>query len=133
MNSSNMPTVLIVNPDLLSSSRIESALKSLGWAVVTARTQDEALARLRHITPMLVLINFNIEGLQPLVITERAKSLHPQVKVLGFISHTRLSEVRPKAQIAGCDKLVANSALQERLPQILAGLFPKLPAIKNIK
>ncbi|CEK19717.1 response regulator [Chthonomonas calidirosea] len=133
MNPSSTPTVLIVNPDLLSSSRLESALKSLGWSVITARTQDEALARLHHLTPTLVLINFNIEGLQPLVITERAKSLHPSIKVLGFISHTRLSEMRPKAQIAGCDKLVANSALQERLPQILAGLFPKRAALKNAK
>ncbi len=48
----------------------------------------------------------------------RLKSLGAR-HVIGFISHTLIPDVREEARAAGADMVCANSAITQRLPEIV--------------
>ena len=118
------PQVLVIDEDLLFSVRIEKTLQKAGYDVHVSGNREEALeiARGHHLA--LTIINFGRENLAPLETTEKLKGQPNSAPVLGFISHTMIPEVRPKAMEAGCDLLVANSALTLRLRQLVEKLAP---------
>ena len=49
----------------------------------------------------------------------------PDIPIVGFTNHTDTSGMR-KANAAGFDQVLARSALQERLPQIVEELVPSV-------
>lgn len=122
---SEAPEILVVETDLFFAVRIETTLQKLGYAVYVARTGGEAISRAEQCLPALVIIDFGREHLVPGEVVKRIKSLPHAPPVLGFVSHKWIPQVRPNALAAGCDLLVANSALSMRLPQLVAKLAPR--------
>ena len=76
----------------------------------------EALEYARQHKPILVIINFGSDRLAPADTTRHLKELPEPPRVMGFVPHVWMPQVRPNAMAAGCDLLVANSALVMRLP-----------------
>lgn len=117
--------ILVVEDDLFFGVRIEKTLQKLGYAVRMAKSRDEALALAEAHPSALVIVNFGRDQLEPLEVVRRIKALPHAPPVLGFVSHKWIPQVRPNAMAAGCDLLVANSALSMRLPQLVAKLAPQ--------
>jgi len=117
--------ILVIEDDLFFGVRIEKTLQRLGYGVRMAKSRDEALALAEAHRPALVIVNFGREPLDPPEVVRRIKALPHAPPVLGFISHKWMPQVRPNAMAAGCDLLVANSALSMRLPQLVAKLAPQ--------
>ena len=118
------PRVLVIDEDLLFSIRIENTLKRSGYEVVVTGNSEEAIAIAGENRLSLTIINFGRDGLRPLETTQRLKSTFQPAPVLGFLSHKLIPEVRDAAREAGCDLLVANSALVLRLTQLVGRLAP---------
>lgn len=120
-----MPTALVIESDLFFSVRIEKTLQKMGYAVKVATTGEQALAEAAANPPDIVIVNFGEERLHAEETTRKLKDAHSAALVLGHISHVNMPFVRPNAIHAGCDLLVANSALTMRLPQLVEKLLGK--------
>jgi CheY-like chemotaxis protein len=122
MNQSN---VLVIEDDLFFSVRIETVLQKMGYAVTVIGDHVKALEHARQHKPALVIINFGSDRLAPADTTRHLKELPDPPPVMGFVPHVWMPQVRPSAMAAGCDLLVANSALVMRLPQLVGKLLAK--------
>lgn len=124
--------VLVVESDLFFSARIESVLTKLGYEVKILGDEERAVRWAAENSPALAIVNFGSSKFAPAEIVEKLKALPRTFPVMGFVSHKWLPEVRPNAMAAGCDLVVANSALNLRLPQLVARLIPDDGSAANI-
>ena len=118
------PRVMVIDEDLLFSIRIETTLKKLGYEVYVTKNPEEALSIAQEDRLSLTILNYGREALNPLDTTAKLKALLQPAPILGFLSHKLIPDIRVAAREAGCDLLVANSALVMRLPQLVARLAP---------
>jgi CheY-like chemotaxis protein len=116
---SALPKVLLAEDDLFFSARLLSVLDKLGYQTYTARTQDEALQKAAEIRPPLVILNLASKRVGGAELIRRLKGREPAPRVIAYLSHTRIPEIRDEVLAAGADKVCANSAITMRLPQIL--------------
>jgi len=118
------PRVLVIDEDLLFSTRVESTLGKLGYEVFVTNDPEEAVEIAESSRLALTIVNFGREGLEPLKTVAKLKLVFQPSPILGFLSHKLIPDVRDEAREAGCDLLVANSALVMRLPQLMQRLAP---------
>ena len=74
----------------------------------------------RHRTkPSLIIFDLNFESAQPLKLITKLKSKTETkgISLIGYLSHIQ-AELKQQAQEAGCDMVMARSALSQNLPQI---------------
>ena len=124
MTGSAKPRVLVVDEDLLFTVRIETTLRKLGYDVFVTGNAEEAVTIAEAMDLSLVIINFGREGLQPMETTAKLKAVYQPALVLGYISHKLIPGLRDQAREAGCDMLVANSAMVLRLVPLVERLAP---------
>ncbi|HET6614800.1 MAG TPA: hypothetical protein VFH62_02835 [Dehalococcoidia bacterium] len=112
-------TAVIAVSELLFQSRIDGALRALGFDTVgadTAQRLDDALAA----KPDIVLINVQERAFEARDAIARAKA--SDARVLAFGQHTSPAELRA-ARDAGADIAVPRSEVAERLPELVERLF----------
>ena len=114
---------LVIEDDLFFSVRIETVLQKMGYAVTVISDHTKALETAAQKNPVLVIINFGSDRLSPADTVRQLKTLPDPPAIMGFVPHVWMPQVRPAAMAAGCDLLVANSALVMRLPQLVAKLL----------
>jgi hypothetical protein len=108
-------SVLVHGADLLAYSRIEATLRHLGHDVTRTRTgvepaaADIAICDVEHVDP------------------DEALLLLRPARVLGFGSHEQPHALR-RARQAGFDRVVARSAIAERLPELVDELLATAPS-----
>ena len=119
------PFVLVVEDDLFFSVRIETMLRKAGYAAQVVTQGDAAIQAAAAHSPALIILSFSGKRFDAADITRRLKALPDPAPVLGFVSHVWMPQVRPNAMAAGCDMLVANSALTLRLPQLVEKMLSK--------
>ena len=115
-------SVLLVNDDLFLSTRILSVLKQLGIATTYATSLSQARESLESCRPGLVMINLNSTRLGGVQAITELKSFG-SARILAFINHTRIPEIKSAAITAGAERIVANSAISMRLPYILRSMM----------
>jgi len=113
------PAIVAVVEDLFFAAKIGETARRAGVAVAIVTTEE---ALLKHVAekPRLVIIDLNLNALQPLPLITRLKS-HPDLQrtsVLGFVSHVQ-GDLKLEAQKAGCDVVLARSSFSQNLPLIL--------------
>jgi CheY-like chemotaxis protein len=118
------PCVLVIDEDLLFSIRVETTLRKLGYDVLVTASPEEAITIAEGERLDLTIINFGRENLHPLETVARIKAARQPAPVMGFLSHKLIPGMRDAAREAGCDLLVANSALVLRLAQLVQRLAP---------
>lgn len=119
-----MKPILLYCDDLFFAGRIESVLRHLGYAPQTAMSLQAAEDTLKTLQPALVIVRFDKEKPEPFTLAEIIKRLPGAPPVLGFMPHVLIPETRARAKESGCDLLVPNSSITQKLPQILARLLP---------
>jgi len=114
-------TVLVAVDDLFFSSKISETAKQLGVPIVFARSQDEVIARAVTEKPALLIIDLNSTRCLPIEtigqIKDDADLRH--IPVVGFLSHVQ-ADLKVKASMAGCDRILPRSVFTSHLPKILA-------------
>jgi CheY-like chemotaxis protein len=123
--------VLVFEDDLLFASRLELGLQANGYRAQFV-TQVPDLREALKGAPVLVLANVGSDRIPwpGLVAMAKARRLPPHPRVLGYGPHVDLqprqgpgaerSGLRQQALDAGCDAIVARSALAKNLASLLA-------------
>ncbi len=87
MNSTPLPGVLVVDddPDLLRL--VEIRLSSAGYAVTTAASAEQALARMSVARPLLLLTDLRMAGMDGMGLFETVREQNPALPVIILTAH----------------------------------------------
>jgi hypothetical protein len=109
-------TYALYSDDLFWSSKIIETAKALGHAVVRAKSIDEV----EKLAPGVLIVDLNTRGVDVTALRAAA----PEAKLRAFGRHTD-QEGLERARAAGCDPVLARSALQAKLHEYLAEWLSK--------
>lgn len=113
-------TVLVAVDDLFFASKISETARQLGISLLFARSQDEVIARALTERPALVIFDLNSSRCSPIEtigqIKDDADLRH--IPIVGFLSHVQ-ADLKVKATMAGCDRVMPRSVFATHLPKIL--------------
>jgi PleD family two-component response regulator len=110
--------VLAVVSDLFFSVKISEAAKRNGLALEFVKEGRELMEKAK-VKPSLIVFDLNFESAAPLDLIAQLKG-NPETKgisLLGYLSHLQ-GELKMQAQAAGCDMVMARSALSQNMLQI---------------
>ena len=110
---------IILDSNLMLSTRIEKGLQLLGYEVRVTSNTAELHAILENFQPSLVVINYNDTSYDALEVTKFLSSYQNSAHILGYVAHGEIPQLRPAAYAAGCQLLVANSAITSKLSQLV--------------
>jgi CheY-like chemotaxis protein len=115
-----MKRVILLEGNLIMSSKIVSLLRSLGYDVKTVQRWKALEGLLEEVKPKLVLINIEgIEGIEPL---RKLKESKPEIPVVVYCSH-RNTELQEEARRLGAEAVVPNSLVVSGLGEIVGRLI----------
>jgi PleD family two-component response regulator len=110
--------VLAVVSDLFFSVKLTDAAKRAGLSLEFVKEPKDLLVKALE-KPSLIIFDLNFEPAQPLKLIARlkGKSETKGISLIGYLSHIQ-GELKQQAQEAGCDMVLARSALSQNLPLI---------------
>jgi PleD family two-component response regulator len=110
--------VLAVVSDLFFTVKLTEAAKRSGLALEFVKEPKEVIEKAQT-KPSLIIFDLNFESAQPLKLITKLKSKAETkgISLIGYLSHIQ-AELKQQAQEAGCDMVMARSALSQNLPQI---------------
>jgi PleD family two-component response regulator len=110
--------VLAVVNDLFFSVKISEAAKRNGLALEFVKESGEVLEKAKG-KPSLIVFDLNFDAVDPLELIAKLKASAETkgVSLLGYLSHLQ-SELKVKAQDAGCDMVLARSAFSQNMLMI---------------
>jgi CheY-like chemotaxis protein len=111
--------VLAVVEDLFFTAKINESAKHAGISVEFVKSEKDAIERAKA-SPALIIIDLNCHSIDPLKLVGTLKSDEEtkRISLIGYLSHVQ-TELKLKAQQAGCDIVMPRSAFSQNLPQIL--------------
>jgi PleD family two-component response regulator len=118
MQKQESKRVLAVVSDLFFSVKLSEAAKRNGLAIEFVKDAAEVLEKAKS-RPTVIVFDLNFDAVEPLKLIAQLKS-NPEtrgVSLIGYLSHVQ-GELKQQAQEAGCDMVMARSALSQNLMQI---------------
>jgi PleD family two-component response regulator len=103
---------------LFFSVKLNEAAKRNGLAIEFVKDGQELLDKAK-LKPTVIVFDLNFESVEPLKLISKLKG-SPEtrsVSLIGYLSHLQ-GELKQQAQEAGCDMVMARSALSQNLMQI---------------
>ncbi len=114
---------VIIDDNLMTASRMASQLRAAGYAVNFI--QPAALHEQVNNGPDVIVINYgpySNDFSAAAALTASAHALFPSSKILGYVSHGLVADLKRVVMPAGCNLLAANSVASSRLPALLSRL-----------
>ena len=110
--------VLAVVTDLFFSVKLSEAAKRNGLALEFVKEGKEVLEKAKT-KPALIVFDLNFESVSPLALIAKLKGNAETkgISLIGYLSHIQ-GELKIQAQEAGCDMVLARSALSQNMLQI---------------
>jgi PleD family two-component response regulator len=118
MQKQESKRVLAVVSDLFFSVKLSEAAKRNGLAIEFVKEGSELIEKAKD-RPTVIVFDLNFEAVEPLKLISQLKG-SPEtrgVSLIGYLSHIQ-GELKQQAQEAGCDMVMARSALSQNLMQI---------------
>lgn len=119
MQNAGSKRILAVVSDLFFSVKLSEAAKRASLALEFVKEQEQVLHKAHHEKPALIIFDLNFDSVEPIHLITRLKGA-PETKginLIGYLSHVQ-GELKHTAQEAGCDMVMARSALSQNLPLI---------------
>lgn len=118
MQTNAAKRVLAVVSDLFFSVKLTEAAKRCGLELEFVKDPTEVLEKAKE-KPTLIVFDLNFDAAEPLKLIGELKghSSTKGISLLGYLSHVQV-ELKQSAQEAGCDMVMARSALSQNLTQI---------------
>jgi CheY-like chemotaxis protein len=113
-----MPWILAVVSDLMFTVKIQDAAKRAGAQAKFVASHTRALEKLKD-KPALVILDLNFDLADPINLIAPVKAAG--IPTLGYLSHVQ-TELRRKADEAGCDSVVPRSTFSQKLPELITKL-----------
>ncbi|MDQ7038571.1 MAG: response regulator [Aquificota bacterium] len=105
--------VLLVDGNMMTSSKIASLLRTSGYEVLTLKDGD-----LSDVKVALV----NLEALGGEKALESIKKEHPHIKVIAYCGHKN-TDLKARARDLGADLVVPNSRIVVEAPDLVRSLL----------
>src|SRR6202050_1958542 len=113
----NTATILVVDDEPQLRRAMKATLTDLGYSVIDAKTGEEALEKLRHETPELVLLDLNMPGIGGLETCRAIRETSDLPIIVLSVRNTEHDKV--DALDAGADDYVTKPfGIQEMLARI---------------
>jgi CheY-like chemotaxis protein len=120
MQEATSGTVVVLDDNLLFSASLTAGLKRLGYEPLLLSDEKGAAGRAAAARPIAVLIN--LASLRwdsnALVRSIKADPALSHVPLVGYTGHTEVDRI-DAGRAAGCDLIVANSAVSSDLAAVL--------------
>jgi CheY-like chemotaxis protein len=119
------PVVVVLDDNLLFSSGLVAVLKRLGYTARVIDREGGAVSRVAAARPVIILVNLASRGWDGVALVRqlRATSDLAGVPIVGFTGHTEVAQIEA-ARAAGCNRVVANSAISSDLGSVLRSVLP---------
>jgi len=117
--------ILLVDDSQVITDLLREELQDHGHfeVVDVARNGQEALDKVRALTPDLVITDYRMPGMDGLEATQLIKAQPDAPKVL-LISMESSDSMEARAKRAGADAFCKKVFLHDRLTRLIQGLFP---------
>lgn len=152
-----MPTLFLIEDEETLAKNIERFLERHGWDVETASNAEDALKRVASVSPDVIVLDFNLPGMDGLATLSILRERDPQARVVMLTGHANI-QLAVDAMKAGAaefltkpvaladlkhvlDKLVKEGRLREEIAYYhsrdaggldnLIGECPELTALKS--
>jgi CheY-like chemotaxis protein len=114
--------ILIVDDNPMNLKLEKRLLEAEQYQVLTARNAEETLEILEHFKPRLVLMDFQLPGLDGLELTKiiRGKPDNKEMVILLLTSYDQQGD-EAKAKAAGCNGYLTKPIDTQVLPTVIAG------------
>ncbi len=127
----NPPYVVAAVTDLFFTTRLRAAANDVPTVLDFASDLEEVRTRLSRRTPRLVLVDLNARDFDAIEVVRSVRDGEGEdVPVVGFFSHVD-TELKQKAEDAGCNEVLPRRAFVQRIPELLTG-SADLPQPKDI-
>lgn len=116
--------ILAAVSDMIFASKINGAASQISANVTFVKSIDKLIEQANNLSPELIILDLNnprFDSLNAIKDLKASSSLR-SVPIVGFLSHVQ-TELRHKAQEAGCDFVMPRSQFNTNLPQILSGEY----------
>ena len=110
--------VLLFEDNLMWSVRVKNGLVALGHEPVTVSAVPDG------VEADLAIVNLSARAFDPFAVISELKAAG--VRMIGHVGHKE-KELWARGEAAGCDQVVSNGSLANRLEAVLAGLPVKCP------
>jgi two-component system cell cycle response regulator DivK len=126
MQSMPNEPILIVDDNLLSSKLIKRLLEVEQYQALTAKNAEETLALLERFHPRLILMDFQLPGMDGVELTRRIRS-NPKNKDVIIVLATSYDQKgeEQKARAAGCDGYIMKPIDTQALSGLVADLLQR--------
>ncbi len=111
--------ILAVMTDLFFSVKISDTAKKFAMQVEFVKDGETLMEKLKD-KPSVVFFDLNYDAVDHVSLIEKIKAdpATKRISTVGFVSHVN-TDLKIKAQNAGCDMVVARSVFATNLPVIL--------------
>ena len=118
--SASLSALILLN-DLMFRVKVENSAKQAGFETRFAGSASDLHSQIQAQRPDLLIIDLNFQRASPLDVLDQLKGNEETktIPVLGYVSHVQV-DLKDEATKKGCDRVIARSALSDRLPEILA-------------
>jgi len=113
---SNTPTILLLDDNLMSATRVENQLRASGASVKLARqlpTEGDW---------KLIVVNLGSRSLGGMTLLPEVQTRFPNAAIWGFAGHREV-EIWRSAKTAGVTKMVSNEAAMSELGPLVSAFF----------
>jgi CheY-like chemotaxis protein len=110
-----MAWILAVVSDLMFTVKIQDAAKRAGAQATFVASHQRALEKLKD-QPAMVILDLNFDLAEPVSLIAPIKAAG--IPTLGYLSHVQ-TELKRKADEAGCDAVVPRSTFSQKLPELI--------------
>jgi len=126
--------VLIVDDNPTNLKLLRIILEEEGYDVATANDAEEALRRLAHAKPRMILMDIQLPGIDGLELTRRLKAdpEYADIVIIALTAYAMKGD-EEKARAAGCDGYITKPIDAEKLPLTLAAYLGAATAPAAIK
>jgi len=120
--------LVVVVEDLLFLSKIQQTAQMFGIPIEAMDpAKVEERARATSVSAVIVDLNHRSGAAVELVRVLKAHSATRAIPITGFLSHVQ-ADLAAAARAAGCDQVLARSAMTRQLPELLKTLERRRPA-----
>ncbi len=117
--------ILVVDDDKAFLLLLTSILKDAGYKVEKASTAQEALKKLRGISPHLIIADLKMPGMSGLELIERVKEEYPEIEVIMITAYATVDTAVQAMKLGAFDYITKPLQDPEELRQLVARVFEK--------
>ena len=122
-----MPSLLLIEDEETLAKNTALYMERYGWSVVIAPSAEDALLNLGDVAPDVVLLDFNLPGMNGLEALSRIRQRNPHARVVMLTGHANI-QLAIDAMKAGSSDFLSKPVVLAELRRVLDKMVGAAPA-----